>query len=90
MKKYFNEEKEQFKMEKGTIKELKYYQGRVQIYLTQDPETLIWRFSFNNIYKIGDKYVVTKRISALDDLTTVNLAKICGYDYDEDGNYIIL
>lgn len=92
MKKYFNEKGEQFRLAKGTIKELKDYQGKTSIFLTQDEteENGEWYMTFMNRYKVGDTYVHTVRILWNDILTTANLAKICGYDYDEDGNYVIL
>ena len=45
MKKY-NSKGELFKLEKGTIQEIKDYQGRTQIYLTQDEDSKKWRMTF--------------------------------------------
>ena len=57
MKKY-NTAGELFKLERGTIQEIKDYQGRTQIYLTQDEDSKKWRMTFAKgfIESNGSKY----------------------------------
>ena len=80
MKKYYNLKDEQFKLEKGTIKELKDYQGRVDCYLYQDEDNKAWYMSFTKgwiDHKGRCDYGVY--ISPLMKLTTEECAHICGY-----------
>ena len=80
MKKYYNEQGEQFRLAKGTISEIKNYLGRTQVYLTQDDETKKWYMAFTQGYLTYDgKFIHTVCIPTFEKVTIQNLADLCGY-----------
>lgn len=83
MKKY-NSKGELFKLERGTIQEIKDYQGRTQIYLTQDEDSKKWRMTFaQGFIEYDGRQTWNKRIP-LGICSKKELADWLGYCFDED------
>ena len=89
MKKYFNENKEKFNLEKGTIKEIKNYHPVTTTYLTQDQDSGKWYMTFMNRYRDEQgRDCYTVKVPWYAKICIEDMAALCGYYYDEDGNII--
>ena len=82
MKKTFkNELNEVFELEHGTLKEIKNYHCRTDIYLYQDEDTKKWYLSFVKSYcdNATSKWSYGIHIPAALKITKENLANLLGY-----------
>lgn len=82
MKRTFkNELGELFELERGTLKEIKNYQDRTDIYLYQDEDTKKWYLSFVKSYcdNATGKWSYGVHIPVLLKITKEKLANLLGY-----------
>lgn len=87
MKKYFNNKNEQLKLEKGTIAELKDYEGRTQVYLTQDEQSKKWHATLAQAFLLEDgTQVWNTRVPYGAGRSVESVAYLLEYYYDEAGD----
>lgn len=83
MKKYYDyaNNNEEFKMEKGTINEIKDYLGRVDVYMYQNEDSKKWYMSFAKgwIDHEGHESYGIWIPPYWKKVTTEDLAHLCGY-----------
>lgn len=84
--KYYNNKGEQFRLEKGTIADLKSHQGWCDYYLSYEEDSKVWypTPAMGYIDTFGNR-LYNFKIGPLDVITRKNLAFRFGYIYDENG-----